>query len=137
MTAQIMGSGQGKCCWHALPVRNPQLLSRICTHPNIAQGAAGIEPLDGAIVKELGFVFQTPSRTRPGSAGNSWSSLPWSDAVRQRVDVSGMQMHGRRDGSPTESVGSCRWEEVTDFHSWCCRVYPPRFPRNIPHFSLV
>lgn len=115
----VTGSGQGKCGWHALTVRSPQLLSRICTHPNtgIAQGAAGIEPLDGAIVKELGFVFQTPSRTCPGSAGSSWSALPWSDTLRQEVGVSGMQRCGRRDGSPTESVRSWRWEKVTNFHS--------------------
>lgn len=85
--SRITGSGQGRCCWHSLPVRNPLLPGRICTHPNsgVAQGAAGIEPLDGAIAKELGFVFQTPSRTCPGSAGNSWSSLPWSEALRQGV----------------------------------------------------
>lgn len=126
-----------KCCWHALPARNPQLQSRICIHPNTstAQGAAGIVPLDGAIVKELGFVFQAPSRTCPGSAGKSWPSLPWSDALRQEVDPPGKQRRGRRDGSPTESVGSCRWEKLTNFHSGCCRVYPPRFPCKIPLVS--
>lgn len=45
-------------CWHITPLRNPQLQAEIRIHPNtsLVQGTAGIVPLDGAIVKELGFV---------------------------------------------------------------------------------
>lgn len=106
-----------KCCWHALPARNPQLQSRICIHPNTstAQGAAGIVPLDGAIVKELGFVFQAPSRTCPGSTGKSWPSLPWSDALRQEVDASGMQRRGKEGWESHRVCGKLQVGEVNKF----------------------
>lgn len=96
-----------ECCWHCPASEEPPAPEQDLHPPTTStvQGAAGIVPLDGAIVKELGFAFQTPGRTCSGSAGQSWPSLPWSE------DASGMQRRGRRDGSPTESVGSWQWEK--------------------------
>lgn len=69
----VTGSWQRK-----LPGRNPQLLSRICIHPNpsTVQGAAGIVPLDGAIAKELGFVYHTRVGVARGQQVNPGHPCP-------------------------------------------------------------